>query len=1423
VRDFKGNRIMRRRVLNRAATLRIVMIQLLGLSLGLGAVAHAQGDKVLNALTRVEVRESEAATEIIVDGDRPPTFTVFKLSDPIRLFVDVSNADISKVDSPIEVDNGVISQITALQFDDDVVSVGRLIIGLEADALYSVKAEGNALRITVDASQRKTKRPIVINTDPGAREAVAAAEAKAAEAQAQTQAAEAQAQAAEAQAQAAQAQAQAAEAQAQTAQAQARAASAQAQAAETQAQTAEAKARAEAQARAAAQADAASAAQATAAASTRAAAEAKARAEAEAVAAAEARSAAEAQARAEAAEAGAQQGIAAAQTKAAKAEARARAEAAARITAQNKAAEAQGKAAEAQSKAAEAQSKAAEAQSKTARAQAKARAEASARAAAEAKTVAAESRAEVALAEARQATAAAEARAQAAEQVAQARADEASAAARKADEAATALVAARAATASAEQQASAANTDAAARVAAAEARANESEAASKVAQSALAVSESRAREADATRASAQQATARAEAKALEAVAASAAARAAQVEAEQRSQALAQADMATRASATEAEARSRQLAADAEARAQAAAAAEAQARAQAQTAETRAQDAAAIASRQRRAAAQAEAQALAAQQRAGAAEQRAGVAEQRANVAENRASEAEGRAAAAESARQKAEAELAAIAQQRTDAQGRIQALESAQAALNSQLATARAEQNTARTQQLEAEERARQTELSAQQVRLAQLESAKAKSDADQNVAELRAKLVAAEDAAQPDETARLSGELDQARGESAALVEALAARDAELAKARSAADQSRVEADRLAQQLAAGAATPANTADVSAKHRVTDVRFDDEPAQTRIIITVDGSPTYTVRTEGTRTRILEINDAVIDPALERSLDTGEFPSAVQLVSSFQAPPPGDRVRIAVTLGDEVPDAVKLEGNTLVWTFGKPQAAAVAAAPAPANPSTPPAAGYAVAPARTTQPQGFESNRAAAYVGSAQVGSATGSEAPSARRRKRLQKKFRGRKINIDIKDGDIHNILRLLAKEGNVNLVTSDAVDGTVTMHLKLVPWDQALDIILRSKGLDMVREGDIIRVAPAKVIADEREAELAKLEVKEKLEPLAVKLITVNHAKASDLASRVTTVLSNRGKAEADKRTNTIIVKDVADHIEAAVDLVRRLDTQTSQILLQARIVEVNTNESKELGIQWGGNALMSPGTGNATGLQFPGVIGLRGGADDQQTPATGLPGTPNFIVNLPAAAGGGSGGALGMQFGSIDGAFNLNVRLSALENRGTVKIISEPRIATLDNEKASIKDGVRIPISQVSAAGVQTQFFDANLELEVVPQVTQDGNIYLKMKVSKSTPDFQNTAARGDPTILTKEAETKLLLADGETMVIGGIYTSNSGYGFSEVPYLGRIPILGALFRKHNESVQRTELLIFVTPRIMNRRESAVRTGP
>jgi len=276
-----------------------------------------------------------------------------------------------------------------------------------------------------------------------------------------------------------------------------------------------------------------------------------------------------------------------------------------------------------------------------------------------------------------------------------------------------------------------------------------------------------------------------------------------------------------------------------------------------------------------------------------------------------------------------------------------------------------------------------------------------------------------------------------------------------------------------------------------------------------------------------------------------------------------------------------------------------------------------------------------------------------------------------------------------------------------------------------------------------------------------------------------------------------------------------------VRSLDTETPQVLIEARIVEANTQFVREVGIQWGGDMSFSETTGNPTGVPFPSSVVMTGGASDSssQNPLSGTASPGHFAINMPAAVGAGSGGALGFIFGSAGGAARLNLRLSALENRGAVKIITAPKITTLDNQKAKISQGVSIPISVVSAAGVNTQFVEAKIELEVSPHITQEGSILLHIKVKKNEPDFSRTGARGDPTILKKEAETQVLVRDGDTTVIGGIYTRKTSDTISGIPVLSQIPVLGWFFRKSKKNDDRTELLIFITPRIVNRLKATV----
>jgi type IV pilus assembly protein PilQ len=431
-------------------------------------------------------------------------------------------------------------------------------------------------------------------------------------------------------------------------------------------------------------------------------------------------------------------------------------------------------------------------------------------------------------------------------------------------------------------------------------------------------------------------------------------------------------------------------------------------------------------------------------------------------------------------------------------------------------------------------------------------------------------------------------------------------------------------------------------------------------------------------------------------------------------------------------------------------------------------------------------------------------------------------KTYEGRRIDLDFKDADIHNILRLLSEVGNVNVVTADDVTGSVTIKMRSVPWDQALDVILTSKGLGMVRRGNLIRVAPQATLEKERELAIAREKQRLALAPLETRLIPVSYAGASTLQPRVNELLSERGKVAVDVRTNILVVRDVPENLDNVEELVRSLDTQTPQVLIEARIVEAGASFTNEFGIQWGGDVVMSSATGNPTGLLFPHDLTIAGGSTDTQTPTAGLSPfggapNPNFVVNFPAPAGTGRGAAIGLSMGSLSGNVNVSVRLSAFETSGDLRIISAPRILTLDNHAATISQGTSIPYSQVGAQGVQTTFQEAVLSLNVTPHVTNDGAVSMDVSISRNEPDFNQRSARGDPTILKRQAQTTLLVQDGHTAVIGGIFTRNSGHGFDQIPFFGDIPILGVLFQHRTQRDARSELLIFLTPRIVNRGEA------
>jgi type IV pilus assembly protein PilQ len=537
---------------------------------------------------------------------------------------------------------------------------------------------------------------------------------------------------------------------------------------------------------------------------------------------------------------------------------------------------------------------------------------------------------------------------------------------------------------------------------------------------------------------------------------------------------------------------------------------------------------------------------------------------------------------------------------------------------------------------------------------------------------------------------------------------------------------------------------------------------------------------------------------------LERTLDTSEFGGAIQSLSAYRVRGE-EKVKLVAVTQKRINSRLERREGKLHWVF-ETGTAARTAAPALKDTQVPKSVTYTYAP-----------DKVAGYS-VRQPEMASGSSGGKRRR------KYTGKRISLDFKDADIHNILRLISEVSKLNIITSDDVSGKITVTMRNVPWDQALDIILKTKKLGKVRHGNIIRVAPLVTLAEEQELAAKAAEARKTLEPLRVRLIPVNYAVASDVKKQVKDILSERGTVTVDKRTNVLIVKDVLENLIKAEGLVRSLDAETPQVLIEARIVEANTQFVREVGIQWGGDLSFSAATGNPTGLAFPSQINMEGGADDSTTNTdfSGTANPGNFAVNLPAAVGAGSGGALGFIFGSAGGSAHLNLRLSALENRGAVKIVSAPKIATLDNHKAKIGQGVSIPISVVSAAGVNTMFVEAKLELEVTPHITQEGSILMEIKVKKNEPDFSRTGARGDPTILKKEAETQVLVRDGDTTVIGGIYTKKTSDTFVGVPVLSRIPVLGWFFRNTKKNDERTELLIFITPRIVNRLRSTVSQG-
>jgi len=413
-------------------------------------------------------------------------------------------------------------------------------------------------------------------------------------------------------------------------------------------------------------------------------------------------------------------------------------------------------------------------------------------------------------------------------------------------------------------------------------------------------------------------------------------------------------------------------------------------------------------------------------------------------------------------------------------------------------------------------------------------------------------------------------------------------------------------------------------------------------------------------------------------------------------------------------------------------------------------------------------------------------------------------KQYTGHPISLDFQGADLRAVLRTFAEISGLNIVIDPAVQGSVDVSLRDVPWDQALDIILRANKLGYSVDGTIVRVAPLNVLADEEKQRRTLTEAQALAGELHVMTMTLSYATADQLKGLLLkSALSQRGTVEVDQRSNTLIITDLQASLDKAASLISTLDRPQPQVEIEARIVITNKSFRREVGAKLGLGGEMSARLGNPTALAFPNNV-LVGGTTGAATNNAGAPNAVN--LGVPGATS-----ALGLALGAVNGAFNLDVAISALEQQGKLTVISTPRVSTQNNVEAEITQGTQIPIQVVANNTVTVQFKDAALKLTVTPQITAANTVIMKIQLENAQADF-GRSVNGIPPIDTQRANTTVLIGDGQTTVIGGIYFSSQQSNQNRTPVLHNIPLLGWLFKDDLTNNQNNELLIFITPRIL-----------
>ncbi|WP_085640412.1 MULTISPECIES: type IV pilus secretin PilQ [unclassified Pseudomonas] len=417
---------------------------------------------------------------------------------------------------------------------------------------------------------------------------------------------------------------------------------------------------------------------------------------------------------------------------------------------------------------------------------------------------------------------------------------------------------------------------------------------------------------------------------------------------------------------------------------------------------------------------------------------------------------------------------------------------------------------------------------------------------------------------------------------------------------------------------------------------------------------------------------------------------------------------------------------------------------------------------------------------------------------------------YSGEKLSLNFQDIDVRSVLQLIADFTNLNLVASDTVQGGITLRLQNVPWDQALDLVLKTKGLDKRKIGNVLLVAPADEIAARERQELESQKQIAELAPLRRELLQVNYAKAADIAKLFQSVTSaeakvdERGSITVDERTNNIIAYQTQDRLDELRRIVAQLDIPVRQVMIEARIVEANVDYDKSLGVRWGGS-IRNKGNWNTSGVT------------NGASTTIGTPGSTS--TNTPFVDMGTTGNTSGIGIAFITDNVLLDLELTAMEKTGNGEIVSQPKVVTSDKETAKILKGTEIPYQEASSSGATSvSFKEASLSLEVTPQITPDNRIIMEVKVTKDEPDYLNKV-QDVPPIKKNEVNAKVLVNDGETIVIGGVFSNTQSKVVDKVPFLGDVPYLGRLFRRDVVSEKKSELLVFLTPRIMNNQAIAV----